>query len=60
MTLSWLLKECDKPDCRRRVKAHVAYCCPPCAVAAEGRYEIHAHSEGCEQRHTERGEAHRP
>jgi hypothetical protein len=53
---SWLLKKCDKPDCFRQVKSYVAYCCAECAVAAEGRYEIHQHSEGCEQRHAERGE----
>lgn len=60
MILSWMLKECDKPDCFRQVKPHVAYCCAECAVAAEGRYEIHQHSEGCEQRHAERGEAPQP
>lgn len=56
MAYAWELKKCDKPDCWRQVKAHVAYCCSECAVAAEGRYEVHAHSEGCEQRHAERGE----
>ena len=54
MIFSWMLKECDKPDCFRRVKASVVYCCAPCAVAAEGRYEVAEHSEGCEQGHAER------
>ena len=53
---SWEFKECDKPDCFRRVRPHIAYCCAECATAAAGRYEIHEHSEGCEQRHAERGE----
>lgn len=56
MILSWQLKECRKPDCFRQVKASVEYCCAECAVAAEGRYEVAQHSEGCEQRHAERGE----
>lgn len=53
---SWELKKCAKPDCFRQVKAAVEYCCAECTVAAEGRYEVDQHSEGCEQRHAERGE----
>jgi hypothetical protein len=55
-SLSWVLKKCDKPDCWRQVKTNVQYCCSECATAGEGRYEIHQHSDGCEQRHAERGE----
>ncbi|MDX2757849.1 hypothetical protein PV729_45310 [Streptomyces europaeiscabiei] len=56
MILSWVLKECGKPDCFRQVKASVEFCCAKCAAAAEGRYEVAQHSEGCERRHAERGE----
>lgn len=56
MTLSWVLHKCAKPDCFRQVKAGVLHCCAECAAAAAGRYETHGHSEGCEQRHAERGE----
>lgn len=56
MHLSWVLEKCAKPDCWRQVKAGVQYCCSECATAGEGRYEIHQHSTGCDQRHAERGE----
>jgi len=49
------LHKCDKPDCFRQVKIGVAYCCHPCSTATAGRYEIHEHSDGCEQRHEQRG-----
>lgn len=49
------LHKCGKPDCFRQVSAASVYCCYPCSLAAEGRYEIHEHSPGCEQRHAERG-----
>jgi hypothetical protein len=42
------LLKCLKPDCLRKVPPGVQYCCIPCAAAAEGRYEIHAHSASCE------------
>jgi hypothetical protein len=48
-------EECRKPDCRRLVKRGVTFCCAPCAEAAEGHYEIDAHSEGCDERAAERG-----
>ncbi|MEU4574655.1 hypothetical protein [Nonomuraea sp. NPDC023979] len=35
--------ECRKPDCERAVPEGVRYCCTPCAVAAEGQYEISQH-----------------
>lgn len=50
------LRKCLKPDCMRKVKLGITYCCAECAVAAEGRYEIHEHSEGCNARTAERGE----
>jgi hypothetical protein len=49
------LHKCEKPDCFRQVKTGVAHCCLPCSTAAAGRYEIHEHSDGCGQRHAERG-----
>lgn len=56
--LSFLIKlrKCLKPDCMRKVKEGVAYCCSPCATAADGKYEIHEHSEWCDKRNDERGE----
>ena len=50
------LRKCLKPDCMRKVKKGIDYCCAECAVAAEGKYEIHEHSEGCNTRTAERGE----
>ncbi|GAA4209201.1 hypothetical protein GCM10022252_75370 [Streptosporangium oxazolinicum] len=49
-TLRW----CEKPDCDRLVRQGVKNCCTACAVAADGRYEIHAHSDGCDQRWEQR------
>jgi hypothetical protein len=40
----------------RKVKEGTAYCCSPCATAADGKYEIHEHSEWCDKRNDERGE----
>jgi hypothetical protein len=60
--------KCLKPDCRRKVKPGVAYCCEPCQIAAEDRAPwelgphdpaanwVLVHSEFCEQRKAERGE----
>jgi predicted phage terminase large subunit-like protein len=48
---------CGKPDCDRTVKPGVLFCCAPCAQAADGGYEIHAHSDGCDRRAGERGTA---
>ena len=50
-------RKCGKPDCIRRVSLASVYCCTPCSVAADGRYEIHAHSPECDQRAAERGPA---
>lgn len=49
-------QECSKPDCTRRISlgAPRGYCCTPCAEAADGGYEIHAHSAGCDQRAAKR------
>lgn len=44
------LRQCLKPDCSRLVPASVAYCCNPCAVAAEHGHEIDGHSTGCDER----------
>lgn len=56
LSLPLELRKCLKPDCMRKVKLGVAYCCTECSVAAEGRFEIHAHSKGCNARTAERGE----
>jgi hypothetical protein len=50
------LRKCLKPDCMRKVKKGIDYCCAECAVAAAGKFEIHEHSEGCNARAAERGE----
>lgn len=49
------LRKCEKPDCFRQVKEGVAYCCTACSVAAAGKFEIHTHSESCDERAAERG-----
>lgn len=49
------LHKCGKPDCFRLVSLASKYCCHPCAEAADGLYEIHAHSEQCDQWARERG-----
>lgn len=46
--------ECGKPDCARLISLGAVYCCGPCADAADGRYEIHAHTPECDQRAAER------
>jgi hypothetical protein len=60
--------KCLKPDCMRKVKPGVAYCCEPCSIAdtPPDRYELDpyepsaywtfVHSESCERRKAERGE----
>jgi predicted phage terminase large subunit-like protein len=48
-------RECQKPDCARLISLGSVYCCGPCAQAAEGRYEIHAHTGDCDERAAERG-----
>jgi hypothetical protein len=60
--------KCGKPDCRRKVKPGVAYCCTSCATAAQAPapYELApydpashwvlVHSKDCEERSAERGE----
>jgi predicted phage terminase large subunit-like protein len=47
-------RKCRNELCDRLVSAASAYCCAACAQAAEGRYEIHAHSDGCDRRAAER------
>ena len=60
--------KCIKPDCMRKVKPGVGYCCEPCQIAdtPPDRYELDpydpakywtfVHSKDCEQRKAERGE----
>lgn len=49
-------QKCYKPDCFRKIKTSVRYCCTPCANADERSYEIENHSEWCDERVAERGE----
>lgn len=61
-------RKCGKTDCLRKVSAIAAYCCAPCATAAQapapyeigpyrpGTHWLHVHSQGCEQRTADRGE----
>lgn len=54
------LHKCAKPDCFRLVSAASLHCCGACALAAEGKYEIHesrplGHSRWCDDRAAERG-----
>lgn len=56
-----VLVKCWKPDCMRKISHSVRYCCSPCALADEQKYEIHedgplGHSVYCNARRTERGE----
>jgi hypothetical protein len=44
------LRPCAKPDCPRLVSGMSAHCCGSCSAAAEGGYEIHEHSDGCNER----------
>lgn len=45
-----VFRACGKPDCERAVPEGIVHCCTPCAVAAEGRYEIDQHAQGCDER----------
>lgn len=56
MTSSTQLKKCDKPDCFRQTSIACYYCCAPCRIAADGKYEIGEHSHSCDGRHATRGE----
>ena len=59
--------KCRKPDCMRKVKPGIWYCCPACSTAAEASapYELEpydpalhpilCHSQPCEERSAERG-----
>jgi hypothetical protein len=55
VTLSWELKKCDNPICLRQVRTVYRYCCVPCEVAHEGKFEIHEHTSLCDARDSERG-----
>ncbi|MFI6485191.1 hypothetical protein ACIBH1_45285 [Nonomuraea sp. NPDC050663] len=50
---TWL-HECRKPDCDRAVPVNVLFCCPACSTADAGRYELDAHSGGCDETWVER------
>lgn len=52
-----LYETCDNKLCDAKVKIGVAYCCLPCQVADEGKYEIHDHSDWCKDRQAERKDA---
>ncbi|MEV4079702.1 hypothetical protein AB0J43_05355 [Nonomuraea fuscirosea] len=52
----WMV-ECGKPDCGRAVPEGVRFCCAPCAVAAEGRFEVDAHLVSCDALWAEREQA---
>ena len=52
--------KCSKPDCFRKVKKGIAFCCHPCSYAAEKKFEIHddgplGHTTDCNTRDAERG-----
>ena len=59
--------KCRKPDCMRKVKPGIWYCCTACSTAAEASapYELEpydpalhwilCHSQQCEERSAERG-----
>lgn len=52
--------KCSKPDCMRKVKKGIAFCCHPCSYAAEKKFEIHddgplGHTPTCNERDKERG-----
>lgn len=48
------LHACPNPACPRLVSEMSHYCCAPCNDAAAGKYEVHAHSPGCDERDAER------
>ena len=53
------MHKCAKPDCFNQVSALSTYCCTPCRMGAQGRYEVepHEHSDGCRQRQAARQQA---
>lgn len=65
LILSWELRKCANNACDRQVKPIAQYCCLACSRAHGERYELDpytegahwvlCHSEGCEQRHAQRG-----
>lgn len=56
MTSSTQLKKCNTPACLHQTSLASWYCCAPCELAHNGRYEIHAHTHSCDGRHATRGE----
>lgn len=48
------LHPCRNPACRRLVSSLSYFCCAPCNDADYGKYEVHAHSAGCDERDAER------
>lgn len=57
----WTYTVCKNPLCRRVVKRGIDYCCGGCSWshqrAQEGDSFDPHHSEGCDKRHAERGDA---
>ena len=65
--MSGEFEKCRKPDCMRKVKPGIEYCCHACSTAAEASapYELEpydpalhwilCHSQQCEERSAERG-----
>lgn len=47
-------KTCDNIACGRQVRVGTLFCCTPCSLASDGKYEIDTHSEGCEYRDRQR------
>lgn len=45
---------CQKPDCERLVRQGTDFCCTACYLADLNMHEIEAHSEGCDQRWSQR------
>lgn len=48
ITDPYLLHRCKNPACDRPTAAE--HCCAPCNDAHHYGHEIHAHSEGCDER----------
>jgi hypothetical protein len=60
MTMQPEFNKCSNELCFRKVKQGIAYCCNPCGLAAEKKYEIHesgplGHTPDCNERDILRG-----
>ena len=45
------LKDCDNGNCMRKCKVGICYCCGACGHSHLHQYEIHSHSEKCDERY---------